>query len=364
MPPFTATWVSATALDRDDLVERHHRAADDAAAGLHDELRVRVEMGVERLHGGARRSRRSRARARPAGTRSRGRRRGRRRGSGRARRSPRRPGEAVEIEQLRADVHVQAEQLEPGDWLPSDRAVPAPARARRRTWPPGCRCPSRRGSRPGTAGLTRSSTRCVAVGEPLQAVDVIAVVDHDHPDAGIQRVLNVEIALGVAVQQDVLGVEPGRERDRQLAGGGDVAAQPLLGEDARHRRARERLAGEVHVGAGVAAAERVQVLASGLPQPRLVDHEGGRAELGGHVGERHATDRQPAVSRFRGPREDVEYAHRGRVFHCRVCVSAATMGFIVARAPARSGRGEGRQGVRRRCGASAPSGWPGRMRSR
>ena len=100
---------------------------------------------------------------------------------------------------------------------------------------------------PGTAGLTRSSTRWV--GRALEAVDVVGVVDHDHADAGVERVADVEVALGVAVQQDVLGIEAGGQRDRQLAGRGDVAAQPLLGEDARDRRARERLGGEVHVGA-------------------------------------------------------------------------------------------------------------------
>ena len=50
MPPLTATWVRRAALDRDHLVERDHRAADDAAAGLDDQLRLRVQVLVQRPH--------------------------------------------------------------------------------------------------------------------------------------------------------------------------------------------------------------------------------------------------------------------------------------------------------------------------
>ena len=61
----------------------------------------------------------------------------------------------------------------------------------------------------------------------------------------------------------------------------------------------------MHVGAGVAGLELAQVVAGCLAQPVLVDHEGGRAELGGQVGERHAADRQPPsrVSAVRGGRQ-------------------------------------------------------------
>ena len=106
---------------------------------------------------------------------------------------------------------------------------------------------------PGTAGLTRSSTRWGLVARrsrrSTSSGPSITIV----PTPASSGVADVAVALGVAVQQDVLGVEAGGERDRQLAGGRDVAAEPLLGEDPRDRRARQRLGGEVHVGVGVAA---------------------------------------------------------------------------------------------------------------
>jgi hypothetical protein len=108
------------------------------------------------------------------------------------------------------------------------------------------------------------------------------------------------------VEQDVLGVEPGGQRDRQLTGRRDIAPEPLLGEDPRQRCARERLGREVHVGVGVAGGERLQVLARGLAQPLLVGDERGRAEFGRDVGERHPADREPAVSVLGAAGQDLE----------------------------------------------------------
>ena len=140
--------------------------------------------------------------------------------------------------------------------------------------------------------------------EADEPVDVVGVVDHDQADAGGQRVADVAVALGVAMQEDVLRVEPGRQRDRELDRGGDVAAEPLAREDAQDGRAGQRLGGEVDLGARVARGELAHVLARGLAQALLVEHEGRRAELGGHVGERDAADRQAAVNECRGPRKE------------------------------------------------------------
>ena len=144
--------------------------------------------------------------------------------------------------------------------------------------------------------------------EALEPVDVVGVVDDDHADAGGERVADVAVALGVAVQQDVRGIEAGGERDRQLAGGGDVAAEPLLGQDPRHRRARQRLGREVHVGLGVAARRTPSRYSRAVvAQALLVDHERGRAELGREVGERAAADGQAALGvGVGGPGEHVE----------------------------------------------------------
>ena len=131
--------------------------------------------------------------------------------------------------------------------------------------------------------------------EAHEPVDVVGVVDDDQADAGGQRVGDVAVALGVAVQQDVRRVEPGRQRDRELARGGDVAAEPLARQDPQQRRAGQRLGGEVHLGGRVAGAERVAVLAGALAQALLVEDEGGRPELGGDVGEGAPADAQAPV---------------------------------------------------------------------
>ena len=309
MPPLTATWVRRAALDRDHLVERDHRPPDDAAARLDDQLRLRVQVLVQRPYRGLRVvGDRRRPVLGPVGDPEaaaevvdrEAAERGERLGG---------LAEAVEVEQLRADVDVQAEQLEVG--------VPDPLDERRRLLERDAELGLRAAGvhrRVRLAGHRRVDPQQHALGGRGEPVDVIGVVDHDHAHAGLERHLHVEVALGVAVQQDVLGIEAGGQRDRQLPGRRHVAAQPLLGEDPRHRRAGERLGGEVHVGPLVPARELAQVLARRLPQSLLVDHERRRAELGGHVGERHAADRQPAVPRLSGPREDVEDAHRDRVF--------------------------------------------------
>jgi hypothetical protein len=77
---------------------------------------------------------------------------------------------------------------------------------------------------------------------------------------------------------------------RELARGGDVAAEPLAREDAQDGRAGQRLGGEVHVGGRVAGAKLVAVLARAVAQAPLVEDEGGCPELGGDVGEGASAD--------------------------------------------------------------------------
>ena len=87
--------------------------------------------------------------------------------------------------------------------------------------------------------------------------------------AGLQRPAclgDVLVGLRVAVQEDLLRIKAGLQRDRQLPVAGDVAADALLREDPRDRRARQRLGGEVDLGARVARRELAHVLARGLAQ--------------------------------------------------------------------------------------------------
>ena len=282
------------ALDGDDLVERHQRAPDHRAAGLDDQPGGGVEVGVERIDG----------RLRVVGDRRRvlfGRvgdpeaaaevvdREAAERGNCLGR-----TAEPLEVEQLRPDVDVQPEQL-----AAIARRDPVEQRRRRVERDPELRLRAagvhRRVGDAGHGGVDPQQHGLSRAGEPLDPVDVVGPVDHDHPDPGRERVADVAVVLGVAVQQDVGGVEPGGERDRQLAGGRDVAPESLLGQHPRQRRARQRLRREVHVGGGMSRGERLQVLARRRPQSLLVRHERRRAELGRHVGERHAADGQPPL---------------------------------------------------------------------
>ena len=56
------------------------------------------------------------------------------------------------------------------------------------------------------------------------------------------RALQLVVGLVVAVEHDALHREPGVQRDVQLTAGRDVEPEALLGDEARHRRAEERLA--------------------------------------------------------------------------------------------------------------------------
>ena len=247
MPPLTATWVRRPRLTVIDLVERDHRAADDAAAGLDDQLAPRVQVLVQRAH----------RRLGVVGDR-------RRRVLGpvgdpeaaaevvdgeAAERGDRLGGaaEAVEVEQLRADVHVQAEQLEAGAPDPLDQR----RRLLERDAELGLRAAGvhRRVRLAGHRGVDAQQHALACGREPLQPVDVVGVVDHDHADAGLERRRRCRRSLlALPCSRMCSGSKPGGQRDRQLAGRRDVAAEPLLGEDPRDRRARERLGREVHVG--------------------------------------------------------------------------------------------------------------------
>ena len=76
--------------------------------------------------------------------------------------------------------------------------------------------------------------------QPLQALDLVEVVDHDQPDAVAQRHPQLGLGLGVAVQHDPLGREARVQRQVQLAAGGDVAPQALLREQRAARPCRGR----------------------------------------------------------------------------------------------------------------------------
>ena len=156
---------------------------------------------------------------------------------------------------------------------------------------------------PRTSGVTRTSTGCSppvgerALGdELLEALDLVEVVDHDRAHAMAHRHAQLRLRLRVAVEDDPLGLEAGDEREMQLAAGGHVAPQPLLGEQAQHRRAGEGLGGEDDVEVGVAGlAGRVEEGAGAGAQVLLGDDVGGRAELARELDRVAAADLEPPL---------------------------------------------------------------------
>ena len=102
------------------------------------------------------------------------------------------------------------------------------------------------------------------------------------------------------------GSKPPAQRQRQLAAGGHVAGQPLLGEHPVDGGAGERLGGEQHVAVGVPGREAVDAGAGASAQVVLGDDVGGRAELRGQLDRVAAADLEvPALVDAAAERIDV-----------------------------------------------------------
>jgi hypothetical protein len=197
----------------------------------------------------------------------------------------RRP-ERREVEDLRADVHVQAVELQdvraaqPGDRLRRGGEV----HAELRVGPAGgdARVRVRR-----DAGGDAQEDPLGPAGrahERLEPLDLVEVVDDDVADPRLDGLAQLAVGLRVAVQVDARRVEAGGQGHRQLAAAGDVAGQALLGEDPQDRRAGEGLGGEVDLDVvAVALGERGEEPAGARAQHRLVDDVERRAERAGQL---------------------------------------------------------------------------------
>ncbi len=102
----------------------------------------------------------------------------------------------------------------------------------------------------------------------VESLDLDHRIHHDVRDAGLDGSGQLGDRFVVAVQRDSLGREVGMQRDRQFAAGADVQRQAFLVDPARDLTAQEGLSGIVHVGA---AAERRGDLAATRPEVVLVD---------------------------------------------------------------------------------------------
>ena len=131
-------------------------------------------------------------------------------------------------------------------------------------------------------------------GRRLQPLDLLERVDDEVADADVEAELDLGHRLVVAVEVDALGREAGGAGGGQLAAGGDVQREVLLGDQLAHRAAAERLAGVddlVEVGA---RAEGRVVGAALVAQRLLVVDEQRRAELARQVHHVAAADLEVA----------------------------------------------------------------------
>ena len=132
-------------------------------------------------------------------------------------------------------------------------------------------------------------------GDSLEPLDLVERVDDDVADAGVDGLLELGVALVVAVHVDPLGVEAGVQRQVQLAAGGDVAGEPLLGEEPQGRRAGKGLAREDDLEVVGALGEGGLDRAGAGAHVVLRVDVGGRAELGRELDHVAAADLESAA---------------------------------------------------------------------
>ena len=203
--------------------------------------------------------------------------------------------EARGVEDLAADVGVQAQQLDA--WRvqhPSHGVVGVAARDRE---PELLVLVGRRDVLVGVGLDTRRhphhhpGRRGEVGGDLCETLDLGERVDDDPTDALGDRSSQLGVGLVVAVVADPGRVEARPQGHRELAGRAHVEAQVLLGHPGRHRRAEERLACVVDV----VRRERLTERTGAHPEVLLVEDVGRRVVLGDEVGHGHPTDHQVAV---------------------------------------------------------------------
>ncbi len=146
------------------------------------------------------------------------------------------------------------------------------------------------------------------VGRDLrEALDLRERVHDDPAHAEGDRPAQLGVGLVVAVQPDPRHREAGPLGDAQLSRGADVEAEALLGDPTGDRRAEERLAGVEHV----VRRERVAEGARPRAQVLLVQDVRRGVELGHQVGDRDAADDEVAVDLARGARPQLRHQHVG-----------------------------------------------------
>ena len=130
---------------------------------------------------------------------------------------------------------------------------------------------------------------------------LVGRVEHDR-GADPRRLRQEALALVVAVDDELRSPEPRGRRERELALGRDVGADPLLGQEAQHGHVRQGLRPEEDPAVADRVAERPRTAADRL----LAEHDERRPVLGGELRRRHAAERELPVVDGRRVGEEVE----------------------------------------------------------
>ncbi len=196
--------------------------------------------------------------------------------------------------------------------------------------------------------MTGATTPSVS-GDALDLVDLVHRVDEDAVDAGLEGEADFRVGLIVAVQANPRGVHAGAQGEAQFAERGGVDTQALGRDQACDVGAQEGLAGVEGVAAAHAVAvpellgHRAGPHAGAAAHGLDVEHEGGRAEVGGDAGQVDASHAQHAALPRRAPRPQVGALIGGRAGEgtdaCRLAHRVT------------SSRGRSHQGGRGRCAA-------------
>ncbi len=222
-----------------------------------------------------------------------------------------RPGERLDVEDLRSHVdvhalHAQARAaLDPADQLGGGRRRQAELRA----GVAGQHVRVRVGDDAGDDAHQHILRAACGHGR-LEPVDVVGVVDHDEADPVLDGHLDLLVGLGVAVKDEQRGVGAGLARGHDLAPTRHVESEALLDHHPLHRRARERLGREDHARARPARGELALVLARAVAERRLGDDQHRRPELEREIVGAAASDGEHPVTRERAPgREQRQHVH-------------------------------------------------------
>ncbi len=213
-----------------------------------------------------------------------------------------RPPVRLKVEDLRADVRVEAEQVQPR------RRQRAPDRRRRPV--AENRQPELRVGDPRLpvlvrvrlhAGVEAQQDRDAPAPAPGgllaegdQPVEFERVVDDDPPDPRLDRQPQLLRPLVVAVEDDPLRREAAAQRQPQLAARHHVEPQPLLAQDRQDRRAEVGFGGVDDLGRRVVVGEGGAVAAAAVADRRLVVDVERRPPLAGQRDEIDAVNREVA----------------------------------------------------------------------